>query len=116
MEELEMKGAFVGSLKRSNKNIRDDRAAAIAEAAEMKYKRKVEDLNLAIKVLARDRNNMLDMSPANTMSLMVASDFDADVFVTKDIEIGMKLRELEITRDIAQKQYELLFTDKGEEK
>lgn len=108
-----MKGAFVGSLKRTNKNIREDRATAIAEAAEMLYKRKVEDLNMKIKQLNRDRTNMLDMSPDNAQSLKLATDFDEEAFVTKDIEIGLKIRELEITKEIAEQRYKFLFT--GEE-
>ena len=44
-EELEgMQGAFVDSLVRNNKQIKKDRAIAIAESLHMKYKRKVEDL------------------------------------------------------------------------
>ena len=35
----EMKGAFVTSLVRNNKKIREDRAITIAETAEMLYKR-----------------------------------------------------------------------------
>ena len=38
----EMAGAFVSSLIRNNKKIREDRAIAIAEAAQMIYKREVE--------------------------------------------------------------------------
>ena len=40
----ELGGAFYGSLKRNNKQIRDDRALAIAEDTELVYKRKIEDL------------------------------------------------------------------------
>ena len=42
-EQLDgMKGIFVASLKRNNKQIRDDRALAIAEDAELLFKREVE--------------------------------------------------------------------------
>ena len=58
-----MKGAFVGSLVRNNKKIREDRAIAIAESAEMLYKRKVEDTELQIKQLKRDREAMLMSLP-----------------------------------------------------
>jgi len=117
MEELEvlpetlseMKGAFVGSLVRNNKKIREDRAIAIAEAAEMLYKRQVEDTELKIKQLRRDREAMLDLSPTDAQSLVLASDFDAQKFVEKDIQLGLAIRNLEITLEIAKTRYLHLF-------
>ena len=44
-------GAFVESLKRNNQKIREDRAIAIAEDAQLIYKREVEDLEIQIKRL-----------------------------------------------------------------
>ncbi len=110
----QMKGAFVGSLVRNNKKIREDRAIAIAESAQMKYKRKVEDLVQEIKDLKRDRDAALDMSPTSADSLILASDFNGDDFVKKDLEIGKNIRNLEILLDIAQKRYEYLFEGKSE--
>lgn len=37
-------GAFIESLKRNNRQIREDRALNISEDAELLYKRKIEDL------------------------------------------------------------------------
>lgn len=105
----QMKGAFVGSLVRNNKKIREDRAIAIAEAAQMLYKREVEDTELKIKQLKRERESMLDLSPTDAQSLVLATDFDAKKFVEKDIEIGVKIRNLEIVLEIAQKRYSHLF-------
>jgi len=104
-----MKGAFVGSLVRNNKKIREDRAIAIAEDAQMIYKREVEDLELKIKKLKRERESMLDLSPTTADSLVLASDFKSKEFVSKDIQIGVELRNLEITLDIARSRYKLLF-------
>jgi len=105
----EMKGAFVGSLVRNNKKIREDRAIAIAESAEMLYKRLVEDTELKIKQLKRDREAMLDLSPSDAQSLVLASDFDAKKFVEKDIELAVTIRNLEITLDLAKNRYNHLF-------
>lgn len=58
-------GAFVASLKRNNKQIKDDRAESIAEDAQMRYRRTVEDLDMAIKRMKRTRDNMLDLSPGS---------------------------------------------------
>jgi len=105
----EMRGAFVESLVRNNKKIREDRAIVIAESAQMFYKRTVEDLQLEIKQLKRERDSMLDLSPTTADSLVLASDFDAKAFTTKDIELGVKIRTLEIKLEIAEKRYATLF-------
>lgn len=106
----QMKGAFVESLKRNNKKIREDRAVAIAEDAQLIYKREVEDLEIQIKQVKRERDAMLDLSPTNADSLVLASDFNSKSFVAKDIELGVKIRNLEIRLEIAKTRYAELFT------
>jgi hypothetical protein len=105
----ETTGAFVTSLKRNNQKIRDDRASAIAEDTQLMYKRNVEDLQVKIKQLRREQENMLDLSPSTADSLVLASDFDSKTYVDKDVTLGVKIRNLEITLDIALKRYEYLF-------
>ena len=105
----EEQGAFLSSLKRNNKHIRDDRAQAIGEEAELTYKREIEDLEMSIKRMKRDQENMLDLSPSNALSLIVASDFKAEEYTKKDIELGVKIRNAEITLEIATKRYNYLF-------
>lgn len=109
--KAQMRGAFISSLKRNNKEIRDDRATAIAEDAMVMYRRQVEDLELRVNRLKRDRENMLDMSPDNVFSLKLASDFKADEFVARDLKLGVEIRETEIKLDIARKQYQHLFEE-----
>ena len=110
MAEVEKtEGAFISSLKRNNKQIRDDRATAIAEDAQIMYRRQVEDLEVKIKRMKRDRENMLDLSPENAMSLKLASDFNSEEYVKKDIDLGVNIRNAEIKLEIAQKQYDYLF-------
>lgn len=106
-------GAFLSSLKRNNKQIRDDRATAIAEEAEVKFRRKVEDLEMSINNMKREQDAMLDMSPENAQSLILASDFKADEFVGKTIELGVKIRQEEIRMEVAKKQYVYLFGEGG---
>lgn len=102
-------GMFVASLKRNNKQIRDDRATAISEDTEVLYKRQVEDLELSIRKMQREQENMLDLSPTNAQSLVLASDFNSAEYVTKDLELGVKIRNAEIKLDIAKNRYKLLF-------
>jgi UDP-3-O-acyl-N-acetylglucosamine deacetylase len=112
MEEKDgqaIQGAFLTSLKRNNKQIRDDRATAIGDDTELLYKRSIEDLEVTIKRMVREQENMLDLSPTNSMSLTLASDFDAPAYVAKDIELGIKIREANIKLDIAKKRYSYLF-------
>lgn len=106
----EIKGTFVASLTRNNSQIKKDRALAIVEDAQMIYKREIEDLETTIKRTKRDRENMLDLSPDSATSLKLASDFDAKAFVQKDIDLGIKIRNMEITLEIATVRYKELFT------
>ena len=75
----------------------------------MVYKRQIEDLELSVKKMRREQENMLDLSPTNSMSLIVASDFDSTAYVDKDIELGVKIRNTEIKLEIAKKRYAYLF-------
>ena len=104
-------GAFLDSLKRNNKQIREDRALSISEDAEMLYKRKIEDLEVEIKRMKRDQDNMLDLSPESATSLKLASDFDANSFVAKDAELAIKIRNKRIELSLAKKRYNYLFGD-----
>ena len=115
MDELNEKGAFISSLKRNNKQIRDDRAASIVETTQLKYKRKIEDLEMSIKDMKRDQENMLDLSPTTTQSLVMASDFDSDAYIQKDLDLGVKIRNEEIKLDITKKRYAYLFVTGGKE-
>jgi len=108
----ELKGAFIESLKRNNRQIRADRAEAIGEDVELLFKRTVEDIEMRITRMKRERENMLDLSPENAQSLVLASDVDAEAFVSKDIDLGVKIRNEEIKLEIANKRFNYLF--KGE--
>jgi hypothetical protein len=109
MEENLEKGAFLDSLKRNNDKIRGDRANAIVEDAQIMYKREAEDLALSLKKLKREQENMLDMSPTDANSLVLASDFDAKSYVSKDLEMAVKIRNMEIKLELAIKRYQYLF-------
>jgi hypothetical protein len=102
-------GRFVSSLVRNNSKIKRDRAEAIGEDAEVVFKRTVEDIAIEIRKKERERDNMLDMSPTNAMSLMVANDFDAASFVSKDLGLGVEIRNLKIKLEIASSRYDELF-------
>jgi hypothetical protein len=102
-------GAFLATLTRNNSKIRADRALAISEDAQTLYKRQIEDMEMELKRLHRERINMLDLSPTDSTSLKLASDFNAQEFVTKDIELGVRARNLVIKLEIARESYKNLF-------
>ena len=102
-------GAFADSLRRNNRKIREDRAIAISEDTDLIYKRKIEDLELSIKKMQREQENMLDLSPTDAQSLVLASDFDSEEYCAKDIDLGVKIRNAGIKLEVAQKRYSHLF-------
>lgn len=102
-------GAFIESLKRNNSKIREDRAAAIGEDTQIIYRREVEDITLQIKKLKREQENMLDLSPTNADSLVLASDFDAKIYVQRDLDLSVKIRNLEIKCELAKVRFKYLF-------
>ena len=105
-----IEGSFYANLNRNNSKIRGDRAIAITEDAQLLYKREVEDMELRLKKLNRERESMLDLSPTTADSLILASDFNAESFVKKDIDLGVQVRNLEIAISIAKSRYQYLFT------
>jgi len=102
-------GLFNKTLKRNSANIRSDRAEAIGEQAQIKYKRTIEDLQLNIKDLQREQANLLDMSPDNITSLIMAKNFNAQGFCESDITIGLKIRDEKIKLEVASERYVELF-------
>lgn len=102
-------GVFTAMLQRNNKQIRDDRAAAISDDAQLMYKRAIEDLEVEVKRIKRDRENMLDLSPANVQTLIIASDFKASEFAKKDLDLAVMIREKEIMLELARDRYKYLF-------
>ena len=102
-------GAFLLSLKRNNDKIREDRALAIAEDAQLIFKREIEDMAIQLKRLQRERDGLLDLSPTTADSLVLATDFDAKTFVEKDLQLGIQMRNLDIRLEIAKQRYAYLF-------
>ncbi len=110
VEKTEPKGAFFESLKRNNSQIRNERAAAIVEDAQLLYRRQLEDLTLQLKRLRREQENRLDLSPESADSLVLAIDFDAKTYVEEDLALSVQIRNLEIKVELAEKRYQYLFT------
>lgn len=109
MSTEQKKGAFASSLKRNNRQIRDDRAQAIVEDTMLLFKREVEDIQLGITRMKRERDNMLDLSPTNAQSLVLASEFDAKAYVSKEKSLATKIRNEEILIGLMNERFIHLF-------
>lgn len=107
-------GEFFANLNRNNSKIRSDRAIAITEDAQLLYKRELEDMEMKLKRLKRERENMIDLSPTSADSLILATDFNSDEFVKKDIKFGIDIRNLQIAIDIARERFNTLFVSEPE--
>ncbi len=108
-DEVKASGMFLETLKRNNKQIRDDRAQAIVEDASVLFKRKLEDLELNVKRMKREQENMLDLSPKDSTSLILASDFNAEGYIRKEFELMVSIHNDEIKLEKGRKRYEYLF-------
>lgn len=102
-------GAFMSSLKRNNRQIRDDRAEAIERSAKILYKREIEDMETELSTLEMERNGLLDVGSTSTTQIISLSDFNTKQFVEKDLNLGLKIRELNIKLEIAKGSYNKLF-------
>ena len=59
--------------------------------------------------MKREQGNMLDQSPTDAQSLVLASDFQSKEYVEKDVALGVKIRNEEITLTIAKEKYTYLY-------
>jgi len=110
VKEQSQDGMFVSNLERRNSKIKSDRAKAIGEDAEIRFRRDVEDIKNAIRKKERAREDMLDLSGDNAFSTMpTASDFDDAEFSRAYRAVGIELRNLRIAFELAKEDYSFLF-------
>lgn len=101
--------AFGVSLKRSYSQIRKDRADDLTRKTYIKYKRTIEDLDEELYSLQMAQENMLDLAPNHTQSLVVAGDFDAADYMKTDLDLSWKIRNKKIQANIARERCNYLF-------
>ena len=102
-------GALRQSLRRNNKEIRQDRADTIEEELEMAFSRAVKDLEMKLKRLTREREAIYDFSPTNAQSLVMAKELHGDEILIKDSQLSIQIRQVEIELEIAKGRYTHLF-------
>lgn len=106
-----IKGSFGASLLRNASKIKEERALALWRSAERVYRRKVEDLQASIDDLTTNRLSLIDLSPNDVNSLVLATDFKSDDFYDKDMAITLEIREKNIRLVEAKARYAELFGD-----
>jgi len=104
-----IKGSFGASLLRNASKIKEDRAIQLYRSAERFYRRQVEDLQASIDDLETSRLSLIDLSPNDVNSLVLATDFESDKFYAKDLKITLEIREKRIILEEANKRYLELF-------
>jgi hypothetical protein len=102
-------GQFVASLKRNNDQIKSYRADSISSKTELAYKHKVENLDFLLDDLRRKQDEMLDMSPDNTQSLVLAKNFDEKVWVEEDNRLALEIHNTEVKLKLAKARFKTLF-------
>ena len=100
---------FLNKISRSNKELRQDRALIIAKGTEKALRRKIEDFNDNLESLKLSLENLLDINPSNTHTIINPSDFDSAAYIRTAEEIDLKIRDITIRRDLAKVRYEQLF-------
>lgn len=109
------KGALGASLLRNSKQIKEERGFNIWNETERTYRRKVEDLQYKIDRLKQQQAGLLDLSPENSQSLILAKDFDPEKFFAADNDFTMQIRTAKIELEEASERYKQLFTDQSAE-
>lgn len=107
-------GFLMASLRRSNKQIRQERGDAIYEDLQIVYKRKVEDLEVEVKRSIRKQENSFDFSPTNSQSLVMAKELESVDIYDEDIKTSLEIRNLKVKLNEAKKRYNYLFGHKYE--
>ena len=109
LDLIPVSGKFADNLKRNNKEIKRDRAEEISRKARSRYERKIEDLKENIINMLSEQENLLDLSPADSHTLKLATDFDSEIFVDTDIKLAVKIRQEKIRLEEAVDRYNYLF-------
>jgi len=102
-------GRFLGSLVRSNRQIKAGRAESMADSTKIVYRRRVEDLVAKVKKLKRESIDALDLSGDSALSLKMISNYDENAWVQADVERRMEIRNTMIQLSAVYAGYADLF-------
>ena len=109
VDENGTSSAFLNEmLKRTTRQVREDRGEDISRGLEISYKRKVEDLQYDIDRFILNQNRAFDFSPNSTTSLVI-KDVDAKTIMEQDLATSITIRQERIELNITKQRYNKLF-------
>jgi hypothetical protein len=94
-----------------DKNDRSDRAPATFKQAKLVYKREIKNLELSIRQLKREQEKIADHPLTDDQASEIASAIDSGAYVSKEVQLGVKIRDLETILKLAKKRFQFLFGD-----
>ncbi len=77
--------------------------------AESKYRREIRDLELLIKILKRKQEDLAEQPPTEEETSEITNAIDSGAYVSKEIEIGVQIRDMEKKLESAKKRLQFLF-------
>ena len=88
------------------------KATVASKDAASLYKREMQNLERLIRLLKKERDNMAKRPLTDKQTSKITDAIDSGAYVSKEIEIGVKIRDLEKKLDTARKRFQFLFRDK----
>jgi hypothetical protein len=73
------------------------------------YKREIHNLARLIQYLKKQKEDLARMTPTEAETSEITDAIDSGAYVSKEIEIGVKIRDLEKKLELAKKRYQFLF-------
>ena len=86
-----------------------ERATVDSESAESLYNREMQKLERLIRSLKRERDNMANRPLTDKQTSEITYAFNSGAYVSKEIEIGVRIRDLEKKLENARKRFQFLF-------
>ena len=88
-----------------------ERETAGSEDAKSLYKREIQSLAHLINLLKMELEDISNLTPTDEQTKEITNAIDSGAYVSKEIEIGVKIRDLEKKLETARKRFQFLFGD-----
>ena len=102
-------GKFLRILTQPNQEIRRSRAESAARKLYRAYVRYADKLEDEIEQCVTELDEMLDLAPGKTTTLQVVDSFDAEEFVARRSQLGVRKDNAEQRLRILNKDFENMF-------
>jgi hypothetical protein len=86
-------------------------ASAGFNEAQSVYQREIQNLELMIKRLKTEQEKITSHPLSDAQSSEIASAIDSGAYVSKEVELGVQIRDLETALMSAKKKFQFLFGD-----